>query len=302
MEVRGAAVEVVRLGYIAEEETSDPLTEAGRKFNNITFYPMHRLMGEAGVVRYVPERIKRLTEDADADGYRGSSHTLIEIKYSSQPLVLNGEGNGQVMRLLNQARKYGAAIRKGIINQVEFIIIAPEIDPEIIKLIYGMVRGSLFHFTDITSREGKPYPLINPKLLPGKIREIKTDTEGSAPPKWNEAAWVWALGKYTGEAGKFKGFDNDPRNLRKDVRQPQTSAVLSGLQGDLDKALSLIPDRLAQARSDEESAKIEELRVKIPALKRNLAEWRIKLNKNSLGTSTICEFSYVLLEVRELLG
>jgi len=301
VEVRGAAVEIIRLGYIAEEETSDPLTEAGRKFKNIVFYPMRRLAGEGGV-RYAPEREKRLTEDADADGYRGSSRTLIEIKYSSQPLTLNGDGNGQVLRLLNQGRKYGVLIRKGVINQVDFIIIAPEIDPEIIKLIYGMVYGSFFHFTDITSREGKLYPLLNPKLMPGKIVEVKDKSHPKDKDEWDEAAWVWALGKYTGEAGKFKGFDNDPRNLRKDVRQPQTSAVLYGLQGDLDKAFNSIPDKLAQARSDEESAKIEELRANVPILKRRLAEWRRKLNTNSLGTSTICEFSHVLQEIRELLG
>jgi len=308
-ETWGGIHEVLRLASLAKKKSeAGPLTEVARIFHSIKFYPERSSNG-----RGASGTGHEVVQDLEADGYRGSTRTVIEIKSSEVPLRFNSRGPRDAekeLRFRNQARKLRAAIRAGRIAGVEYHITAPEVDKEL--LIYlkktiqnkeGVTRVRIFVYRLLNDWEGLEQVVIgfDPPCEPKEDRPAATPPKAS-PRKWDEAAWVWVLSKYTGEGGRFKGFNDDPFNLHKVVRQPQTSKVISGLQGSLDEIISTAQQEKVRARDPEEIGRAGNKIAKAQSLKRTVAEWRKRLNTNSLSTSTICGFSFVLQEVREFLG
>ncbi|MBI5699070.1 hypothetical protein HZC35_02005 [Candidatus Saganbacteria bacterium] len=310
-EAWGGIHEVIRLSKLAKaKSTAGPLTEVSKVINEIRFYREEYQGG-----RFTSKASQERAEDIEADGYRGQSRTVVEIKSSEVPIRFNNRNGHAVdweLRFRNQARKLRAAVRSGRIGGVEYHITAPEVDRELLFYLKKTIRDKdevvrvrVFFYSLLNEWEGLEQVVLGLDEPPSHIAE---ECGPEAPPakanhrEWNEGAWVWALAKYTGEGGKFKDFTGEPYNVHKAVRQPQTKAVIDGLQASLNEAIEKARQKKTHARNANERSQADEIITRTQALKRRVAEWRKKLDTNSLSIKVVCDFSLVLAEIREFLG
>jgi len=309
-ETWGGIHEVIRLERLAKVKSSaGPLTEVSKVMRGVKYYPEEFKGG-----RFTAAGSRERQKDVELDGWRGQTRIGVEVKSSEFPITFNnrsGQAAEWELRFRNQAREFRALIRSGKMAGKEYHFTAPKVDPEVLYYLKrtirdnnNIVRVRVFFYTLLNEWEGLEQ--VVPGLDEPPSRVAEENGPEAAPVKanhreWNEGAWVWALAKYTGEGGLFKGFNDDPLNLHKIVRQPQTSKVISGLQESLDEIISIAQQEKARARGPKEIDRAGRKIAKAQSLKRTVAEWRKRLNTNSLSTSTICGFSLVLAEIREFL-
>jgi len=298
-EAWGGIHEVLRLASLAKRKSeAGPLTEVSKVFRGIKFHREELING-----RYVSGIKQEVVQDLEADGFRGQSRTVLEVKSSEVPLRFTGrdpKNAEKILRIRNQARKLRAALRSGKISWVEYHITAPEVDREL--LIYlkktiqdkeGVNRVRIFLYKALNDWEGLEHEVIGfdgveRRKSIGKVDEESPPKETAPARPWSEKAWVWALKRFTREGGRFKTFGGDPYKLHKTVRQPHYLLVLDGLQGDLDAVLS--KPKISGPDRDEAQS-----------LKKEIANFRRTVNDNSVGVSTIRAFSTeVLQKVKEL--
>jgi hypothetical protein len=284
----GSAYKLIRLGDIAElsDLKAPPLTSVAQ------------LLGE---IDYFPDGSNQKTRQAiEADGYRRSSKTLLELKFSRERLAFGPDKSGdstiprQISNMKNKARKYGEAVKKGVISQVEYHITTPEIDPKLVSYLKRWIdRVAIYHYRDLfevvpqqmaitgAASTASERPVVN-KPLPARARD------------WDEAAWVWSQRLFTGSKKKerikpVKDFSGKPHNVVIAFRQAHYRDILNGLQAQLD----IILENTGLSAADRETAL---------TLKREISQtWRQRLDKNSVGDTTIREFSFVLRQVIALL-
>ena len=293
----GGIHEILRLASLAKRESkAGPLTEVAKVIRGIKFYREEFKGG-----RFTSGTSLEKEEDVEADGFRGQTRTVMEIKSSEGPIRFNNRSGRELdweLRFRNQARKLGAATRSGKIAWVEYHITAPEVDRNL--LIYlkktiqdkeGVNRVRIFLYKQLNDWEGLEHEVIGfdgveRRLTIGKVDEESPPKDAAATREWNQDAWVWAFKEYK-VGGKLRKFSNNPLVLHKKARLPQYTQVLNGLQRDLDAVL-LKPGVSAEDRQ------------KAQSLKEQISSVRPILTDNSVGISTIRKFSTVIQQVRDL--
>jgi hypothetical protein len=287
-EICGAVNELVRLAMLQMiSPPDDPITQISADLGPTVFFP-EILNGHDGGARFVPEKEKTISQQIEADGFREKSRTLIEIKHAARTVEYNSKDDEEAQRelkLRNQARKYAAAIRDGIINAVEYHITAGQFDQRLIDYLTRIIPAvKIYVYPSMTSDTGE--------LRGQSVPKVTKAGESGKPAQrdWSEAAWIWAFTAFCENPGKYSSFSGEPINVRKNARAAQFSQIFDGLQTALDQLL-----KNNHFIDQHQKQEIESLKHDINTI------WRKRLVANDVGTAAVCEFSLVLERTMNLL-
>ncbi|MFH1541784.1 MAG: hypothetical protein ABIE84_01695 [bacterium] len=151
-ELSGVANEIIRLGLIAKHSPdSDSLTSLGIGLKRNVPYLKVRVLTSGKIVE------STAMGEAEADGFRGNSGTLVEVKYKRTTFAFH-EGSTESLRFCNQARKLAAVLRQKSARAIEYHIVAPSIARGVIAFLASTFpKGAnvkVIHYTAVDQTEG----------------------------------------------------------------------------------------------------------------------------------------------------
>jgi len=289
-EIRGASRELIILGRLQAEASGNfRLTWVNKNLGSIEFHPE-----SIGAEGFQVEKYK-VNQDIDADGYRGQIQVMIEVKSCLRSEGLNFKLKGgisnndeEILRFRNQARKYAEALKKGTIKGIEYHLVMPVVDEEVIRFLretigaYG--RISVYRYSTLADTTGETVLNWEPPPAERKPAPAEPKSQKSARA-WDEEAWAVALSRYSNDFSGIKHFSGNPVNLHKKLRHVHSQQLIEGLKRDLN------------AVATEDQTK----RETIARLKTRIEEMAPLLMRNSVSVSAICDFSRVLRTVLDLI-